>query len=209
MGWSELPRHHFFCQGPKAFRSFHHPNGTGSTRLNQFIFERGTDAKLRLLDFGKTTNDHAKISKPSSEPWDSQRTRNSCRSLSMGFDGRLTPQGRNEWATVYSHSNKARAKGLGVKPLQPSSRRGGTRYTAFRVCSETEPLTLASLCPLPTSPAYAIGMGGQDKADKQEEKRPTGNTHLRPPQAYIRAQPPSRLARWRRAGVMLQRHHTP
>ncbi|KAL3903959.1 MAG: hypothetical protein SGPRY_011470 [Prymnesium sp.] len=75
-------------------------------------------------------------------------------------------------------SLKARAKGVGEAIAALVAKR---LYTAFRVCYETEPLTLASPCPLPTSPAYAIGTGGQDKTDKPEEKRPTqGTPHQNP-----------------------------
>ena len=48
-------------------------------------------------------------------------------------------------------------------------------FDAELVCFEGNKLTEDSLCPVWTSPQYSMGMGGADKKDKPDEKRPTGN----------------------------------
>ena len=168
-GWSTKPRHPFICLGPSVFKFFHFQDG-GKIRLNQFILVRGSDKRLRLFDFTSATGDHKKLEAVIG---------------AMGFttDKELLAfliHGMRWKIEAPRHfrighnlfSLKSRAKGVGDATAKLIH---AGLFDAFCVRDAGTPLSEDSPCPTWFTPQYSMGMGGADKNDKPDEKRPTGN----------------------------------
>ena len=168
-GWSSLPRHPFICLGPEVFKHYHLKDG-GKVRLNQFILIQGSDGRLRLLDFTADTGDH-KILLAIIGAMGFTSDKELLSFLIHGM--RWKVQAPRHFRIGHNlFSLKSRAKGVGEATVKLIAK---GLFDAELVCIEGSKLTKDSPCPVWTSPQYSMGMGGADKNNKPDEKRPTGN----------------------------------
>ena len=171
-GWSELPRHPFTCLGPGAWHNWSHADGVGSVCLNEFILVQGDDGRFCLLDFNTMAPDHKAA-------WAIMGQ------LGFGTDKEVVNFLMN--GTCWKVPNAPRQLRIGHNVVSLKSRARGVGeataklidkglYRAVRVMREGQALDDASRSPAFCLPQYSVGMGGADKTDKPDEKRPTSNT---------------------------------
>ena len=169
LGWSDLPRHPFICLGPGCFRHFRFDGG-GSVCLNQFIMIQGDDGRFRLLDFAAELDDHKNLAAIVGIMGFS--TDKELLSFLIGGMRWKAPAPRHFRVGHNLFSLKSRALGVGDATAKLIDK---NLFEARLVCVEGETISDSSPCPMYTSPQYSMGMGGADKTDKPDEKRPTGN----------------------------------
>ena len=168
-GWSSKPRHPFICLGPGCFKHFRLIGG-GSVCLNQFVLEQHTDGRFRLMDFATLLNDHKPLAAVIGLIGFS--TDKELLSFLIGGMRWKAPAPRQFRLGHNLFSLKSRARGVGNATAKLI---GKGLFEATLVCVEGDVISDDSPCPLCTSPQYSMGMGGADKTDKPDEKRPTGN----------------------------------
>ena len=159
----------FICLGPEVFKHFHFQDG-GKIRLNQFILVQHDDGRLYLLDFAQWTGDHKSLLHMlAMMGFTSDKEL-----LSFIIHGmRWKVEAPRHFRIGHNlFSLKSRAKGVGEATVRLIEK---GLFDARLVCEEGSPLTEDSVCPVWTTPQYSMGMGGADKTDKPDEKRPTGN----------------------------------
>lgn len=167
-GWSDLPRHPFCCLGAGAFHNFHFADGIGSLPLNMVLLRVCDDGRLRPTDFEYMDHkDLAAIIGIFGFSTDKEL-------LSFLIHG---VRWKVPWPRQirFSHnvfSLKSRAVGVGDATARLIDK---GLYIATPVLAQGQQLTEDSPCPLATTPQYSQGMGGQDKKDKPDEKRPCAN----------------------------------
>ena len=171
-GWSDLPRHPFICLGPGAWHSWPHADGIGTFNLSNVILIQKSDGRFYLLDYNTDLGDH--------------RSKEAMLAI-MGFgtDKEVVsfcltgvcwkvdaPRQLRIGHNLFSLKSRARGVGEATAKLVAKG-----LYRAEPVLVEGEPpLHEGSRSPAFCLPQYSVGMGGADKNDKPDEKRPTSNT---------------------------------
>ena len=168
-GWSEKPRHPFTCLGPGCFKHFHFLDG-GKILLNQFILVNDGAGQLRPMDFAAEIKDHKSLEAVVGIMGFSSDKE----LLSFLLHGMRwkAPAPRHFRIGHNLFSLKSRARGVAEATAKLIDK---GLFQSVRVCQVGVLLTEDSPCPLWCSPQYSMGMGGADKTDKPDEKRPTGN----------------------------------
>ena len=168
-GWSEKPRHPFICLGPGCFKHYHFEDG-GKILLNQFVLINDGHGRLRVMDFAVDITDHKSLDAIIGiMGFSSDKELLSFLVHGMRWKA-ATPRHFRIGHNLFSLKSRARGVGEATAKLVAKG-----LFDAEVVCQVGEVLTEDSPCPLWCSPQYSMGMGGADKTDKPEEKRPTGN----------------------------------
>jgi hypothetical protein len=174
-GASSVKREPFFALGAGAFRRWAPPSGGPPICLNQFILEQGADGRYRLLDFHKAFPDHKNLEAIMGiMGFSTNKQLMSFMISGMRWKAEAPREIRVSHGVI---SLDSRVRGVGDS-LAKLADKG--MLDARLVCLESDLDSSGGVAacapPLPYLPCYVVGLGGQDKADKPDEKRPTGNT---------------------------------